>query len=42
MGIGLVFVVYDYLSLGKIDWIRAVVVAVIASVILYVIEKVKK
>ena len=42
MGLGIGTAIYDYLSHGEIDWIRAIVVAIIASVILFVIEKVKK
>ena len=42
LGIGIGIAIYDYLSHGEIDWIRAIVVAIIASVILFGIEKVKK
>jgi hypothetical protein len=42
LGIGIGTAIYDYLSHGEIDWIRAVVIAIIASVILFVIEKVTK
>lgn len=42
LGIGIGTAVYDYFAHGEIDWIRALDIAIIASVILFVIEKVKK
>ena len=42
LGIGVGTAIYDYFSHGEIDWLRAVAVAIIASVILFAIEKMKK
>lgn len=42
LGIGIGVAIYDYLSHGGIDWIRAIAIAIIASVLLFVFERVKK
>jgi uncharacterized membrane protein len=42
LGIGVGTAIYDYFSHGEIDWIRAVVISIIASLILLAFEKMKK
>jgi hypothetical protein len=42
LGIGIGTAIYDYFSHGEIDWIRAVVLSIIASVIFLAFEKMKK
>ena len=42
IGIGVGTGIYDYFSLGEIDWMRAIFIAIIASVIIFSIEKMKK
>lgn len=41
LGIGVGVLIYNYLTQGEIDWIRAVSIAAIASVLIFVFEKFK-
>ena len=41
LGIGMGVLIYDYLTQGEFDWIRAVSIAAIASVLIFIFEKFK-
>ena len=41
LGIGIGNELYDYLSHGEVDWIRAIAIAVIAIILLALFEKIK-
>ena len=42
LGIGVGSAIYDYFAHGAIDWKRAIFIAIIATIILLIFEKVKK
>ncbi len=41
LGITIGGVIYDYLSHGTVDWIRAIAIGIIATIILFLFEKSK-
>lgn len=40
-GIGIAVLIYDYVAQGELDWIRAVSIALIASVLIFLVERLK-
>lgn len=42
LGVGIGVLIYDYLAQGETDWIRAISIALIASVLIFVLEKFKR
>ena len=42
IGIGVGTAIYDYIAHGAIDWQRAVAIAIIASILLLLFERMKK
>ena len=42
IGIGVGSAMYDYFAHGAIDWKRAIYIAIIATIILFIFEKLKK
>jgi uncharacterized membrane protein len=42
LGFTIGFIIYDYFAHGQIDWIRAIVTAIVAVIIMAIINGLKK